>query len=78
MTRLQVLTPAGWKYVFCYNERMADPVTTADKSKALPGRAIDYFRGKFADHTFRGAMDKIIAGIVYWSGMAIALYTAAI
>ena len=52
MTKLQVFKETCWQYVFCNNPR-AGIITTENKSKALPGAAIEYFREKYANHIFR-------------------------
>jgi len=51
--KLQVLINNEWKWVFCRNELKKDPITTENRLKALPGRAILYFQEKFANHQFR-------------------------
>lgn len=57
MKKLQVLTDKGWKFVFC--EKNDQVVTTDDKNKALPPKAmwgesdLAYFRNRFANQEFR-------------------------
>lgn len=51
--RLQVYLKGYWCYVFCYNPRYADPITTANKFKALTGKDIGYFENRFGNHKFR-------------------------
>lgn len=42
-----------WKYVFCRNVKQKDPAVTDDPLKALPARAIDYFKQAYSDHEFK-------------------------
>lgn len=44
--KLQILTEAGWEYVFCWNLSTGLVVTTKTKRKALPGSDLEYFRNK--------------------------------
>jgi len=59
---LQVNTPGGWKYVFCYNRQTHTICTTTDYKKALPASDITYFQGKFTDD-FRGIKPSIFEGL---------------
>jgi len=53
MKKLQVKIENEWKFVFCYNETKANPITTKDKRKALRAGAIDYFSSRFSNMEFR-------------------------
>ena len=50
---LQIETPEGWKYVFCYRGNGSGVVTTATRSKALGERDLEYFHNKFGNDVFR-------------------------
>jgi len=52
--KLQVKTASGWEYVFSRNAQNGKVVTTKTKTKALGGQdALEYFRAKCANDTFR-------------------------
>ena len=51
--RLQVKIGDQWQYVFCRVVGKADPLTTPDKRKALPGIDLEYFVRHFSNHEFR-------------------------
>lgn len=55
-TKLQVKINGRWKYVFCRNTTMNDPVTTHDAQKAITGDALNCFQTNFANHEFRVVM----------------------
>jgi hypothetical protein len=52
---LQILTPTGWAYVFCWSMTQGKVVTTADYRKALRGDQgnLAYFGNKAGAHQFR-------------------------
>ena len=50
---LQIKTPEGWQYVFCYKGHGHGVVTTKTRSKALGERDLEYFSNKFGDSIFR-------------------------
>jgi len=55
MQKLQVLINGEWKYVFCRNPQMANPITTENKSKAIAAHkhSMAYFASKYANHKFQ-------------------------
>lgn len=55
MKRLQVLMNGEWEYVFCRNEKKANPITTKDNTKAIKGdeHSLNYFQTQYASHIFR-------------------------
>ena len=55
MKRLEVLTDKGWKFVFCRNRQLAEPVTTATRAKAIPAHkhSMSYFRRYYSEYKFR-------------------------
>jgi hypothetical protein len=49
---LQMETPTGWKYVYCYNP--SSGIVTTDNSRlALPGADLSFFQTKFGNRNFR-------------------------
>jgi hypothetical protein len=50
---LQVRINNDWVFVFCRNELAALPITTKDKRKALPAKALDYFQKHYGSLDFR-------------------------
>lgn len=50
---LQVKLGNEWHHVFARNETEKDPITTKDKSKAVPDHGLEYFKQNFANHEFR-------------------------
>jgi len=50
-----VLTDKGWKYVFCHNTGLADPITTPTKAKAIPAHkhSMGYFTNHYPEHKFK-------------------------
>jgi hypothetical protein len=50
---LQVLTDSGWQWVFSHGEDTGEINLTDDRTKALPGRALDYLSGLHANDEFR-------------------------
>jgi hypothetical protein len=55
MKRLEVLTDTGWKFVFCHNTGLADPITTPTKAKAIPAHkhSMGYFTNHYPEHKFK-------------------------
>lgn len=54
VNELQMLTPTGWKYVFCRNIDKNIVITTEDRKAALKGNhALEFFKMHFANHVFR-------------------------
>ena len=50
---LQMETPEGWKYVFCYHGHTNKVITTKVRSKALGERDLAYFSNKYGNDVFR-------------------------
>ena len=59
MKKLQVNTPEGWKYVFCYADGKVITLDDRDKAKALPSKAwmgevdLAFFSNKFGNSEFK-------------------------
>ena len=59
MKKLQVNTPEGWKYVFCYTDGKVITLDDRDKAKALPSKAwrgevdLAFFSNKFGNSEFK-------------------------
>ena len=59
MKKLQINTPEGWKYVFCYVGGKVITLDDRDKAKALPSKAwmgevdLAFFSNKFGNSEFK-------------------------